>query len=423
MEDSAFLPSPPNEQEKEKEEPNQGKKLNKALMGGLVVGLALLIVVIVIAVLATASAGDETSAVPQQLQMESTTTTTRAGTGATEEEQTVDVGVEERPWLEGDYKCGNINWAIVRVEGDSQVLHQLKFLDAESEAEHIMHWQALGNNTIAITLDGQTAEATVNGSRITGGPGPLALNPLTWIPPEEAKVIRNRPKQPVAAPELPYTLNPDKQGKLVVLTGPPGSGKSTVAGMIAGNGSWIFYEGDGFLLGHNPYVFPNESVVDVRSEKPALIGAGMRERMFAMLGFFNNQREWEKDNTVDRSPTEKFYRLMAEDIRKERRRVGGDWIVAFAMSRVTDRDIFREVLGEDLLFVVLDISLDLVKERLAGRGIGEEKMAKIHWKFQPAQEDEPKTAAFQMLRGVSKQDNADAVLRIINEYYANRSDT
>merc|ERR1711936_559764 len=107
-------------------------------MGGLVVGLALLIVVIVIAVLATASAGDETSAVPQQLQMESTTTTTRAGTGATEEEQTVD----ERPWLEGDYKCGNINWAIVRVEGDSQVLHQLKFLDAESEAEHIMHWQA-----------------------------------------------------------------------------------------------------------------------------------------------------------------------------------------------------------------------------------------------------------------------------------------
>ena len=419
MEDSAFLPSPPNEQETEKEEPNQGKKLNKALMGGLVVGLALLIVVIVIAVLATASAGDETSAVPQQLQMESTTTTTRAGTGATEEEQTV----EERPWMEGDYKCGNINWAIVRVEGDSQVLHQLKFLDAESEAEHIMHWQALGNNTIAITLDGQTAEATVNGSRITGGPGPLALNPLTWIPPEEAEVIRNRPKQPVAAPELPYTLNPDKQGKLVVLTGPPGSGKSTVAGMIADNGSWIFYEGDGFLLGHNPYVFPNESVVDVRSEKPALIGAGMRERMFAMLGFFNNQREWEKDNTVDRSPTEKFYRLMAEDIRKERRRVGGDWIVAFAMSRVTDRDIFREVLGEDLLFVVLDISLDLVKERLAGRGIGEEKMAKIHWKFQPAQKDEPKTTAFQMLRGVSKQDNADAVLRIINEYYAKRSDT
>ena len=96
--------------------------------------------------------------------------------------------------------------------------------------------------------------------------------------------------------------------------------------MIADMEPWIFYEGDGFMLGHNPYVFPNESVVDVRSEKPALIGPGMRERMFAMLGFHKNQRIWEKDQTVDRTPTEKFYKLMAKDIEKERKRVGGDWI-------------------------------------------------------------------------------------------------
>ena len=286
-----------------------------------------------------------------------------------------------------------------------------------------MNWQPLGNNTIEITLDGQTAEATVNGSHITGGPGMLALNPLTWITPEEAEVIRNREKQSVDAPELPYNLTPDKQGKLVILTGPPGSGKSTVAGLIAGNGTWIFYEGDGFMLGHNPYVFPNESVVDVRSEKPALIGAGMRERLLVALGFIKNQRMWEKDSTVDRSPTERFYRLMAEDIKKERKRVGGDWVVAFAMSRRTDRDIFREVLGEDLLFVVLDISFDLVKERLKGRGQGEDSMATIHWKFEPAQEDEPQTAAFEMVRGVSKEENANAVLRIINDNYAKRSST
>ena len=221
---------------------------------------------------------------------------------------------------------------------------------------------------------------------------------------------------------MPYPLNPDKQGRLVILTGPPGSGKSTVAGLIADMEPWIFYEGDGFMLGHNPYVFPNESVVDVRSEKPALIGPGMRERMFAMLGFHKNQRTWEKDQTVDRAPTERFYKLMAKDIEKERKRVGGDWIVAFAMSRRTDRDIFREVLGEDLLFVVIDISFELVKERLAGRGIGEDSMAEMHWKFQPAGEDEPQTVSFDMLPGVSKADNANAVLRIINENYAKRSD-
>ena len=375
-------------QEQEQEE----KKMNKPLLGGALLGLVLLITVILIIIAVTDIA-----------------------------EQSADQ--MESPWMDGDYKSGKINWAIVRVDGNKQVLHQLKFLNAESEAEHVMHWQPLGNNTIAITLDGQTAEATVNGSHITGGPGLLALNPLTWITPEEAKVIRNRGKQSVAAPELPYPLTPDKQGKLVVVTGPPGSGKSTVAGMIAHNGTWVFYEGDGFMLGHNPYVFPNESVVDVRSEKPALIGAGMHERMLAVLGFVKNQRMWEKDHSVSRSPTERFYRLMAEDIKKERKRVGGDWIVAFAMSRRSDRDIFREELGEDLLFVVIDISLELAKERLAGRGIGEESMAEIHWKFQPAEEDEPQTAGFQMLAGVSKQDNANAVLRIINDHYPMSSDT
>ena len=388
--------------------------------------LVLLIAVILITVFATSGTSAdiqmETDTLGHKGHSTNTNTNTSTNTSTSTSTSTNTTAPTERPWMEGDYKCGKINWGIVRVDGDSQVLQQLKFLNSESEAEHVMHWQPLGNNSIAITLDGQTAEATVNGSHITGGPGLLALNPLTWISPEEAEVIRTREKQSVAAPELPYPLTPDKQGKLVVLTGPPGSGKSTVAGLIADDGSWIFYEGDGFMLGHNPYVFPNESVVDVRSEKPALIGAGMRERMFATLGFLNNQRMWEKDDTVDRSPTERFYHLMAEDIKKERKRVGGDWIVAFAMSRRSDRDIFREVLGDDLLYVVLDISLDLVKKRLAGRGIGEDSMAAIHWKFQPAQEDEPQTAAFEMLDGVSKQDNANAVLRIINDNYAMRSD-
>ena len=50
-------------------------------------------------------------------------------------------------------------------------------------------------------------------------------------------------------------------------------------------------------------------------------------------------------------------------------------------------------------------------------------MATIHWKFEPAQEDEPQTAAFEMVRGVSKEENANAVLRIINDNYAKRSST
>ena len=102
---------------------------------------------------------------------------------------------------------------------------------------------------------------------------------------------------------------------------------------------------------------------------------------------------------------------MAEDIAKERMRVsvkchiqvidinhhpassslskvGGDWVVAFAVYDRKDRDIFRTILGQDfahidvdhnlllqsgseVIFVLLDLDKDLLKERLSGRRQGE----------------------------------------------------
>merc|ERR550519_1139765 len=175
-----------------------------------------------------------------------------------------------------------------------------------------MCWVAKGNNSVVISLHGQTSEAKISEDKmtITGGPALLADSPLTWITPEEAEVIRNRPKQSVLAPKVPYPLRPGQPGKLAIITGPPGSGKSTIAGIIAKKEGWIFYEGDGFLFGFNPYVFPNESQVDARSEKPALVGPGMSTRGAALTGYVNNA--WSTNQTTDRSPTNHFFRLMAE---------------------------------------------------------------------------------------------------------------
>ena len=66
--------------------------MSKPLMGGLLLALVLLITVILITVV-VAMSPSETSAVQM-----------------------------ERPWMDGDYKCGKINWAIVRVDGDLQVI-------------------------------------------------------------------------------------------------------------------------------------------------------------------------------------------------------------------------------------------------------------------------------------------------------------
>merc|ERR1712013_110092 len=269
-----------------------------------------------------------------------------------------------KTWINGDYLAGDVAFAIVHIDNDGVTYQQLKFLDSED----------------------------------------YAIQPIYFVGGE-----------PVSAPTAPYPLRPGNLGKIAFLTGPPGSGKSTIAGLIAKKEKWVYYEGDGFFLGFNPYVFPNESQVEARSEKPALIGPGMSDRVAALAQFFINQDQIRKNETNNRRPTDHYYNLMAQDIKKERERVGGDWICAFAMNKRLDRDIFRKVIGEDLIFVVLDISLDLVKERLAGRGQGEEALAKEHYKYEPATEDEPNTVGFKIIKSRSKQENAEAVLDLINK--------
>ena len=320
-----------------------------------------------------------------------------------------------KTWINGDYKVGDINFAIVHIENDSIIFQQLKFLDSESDAVRPMTWVGHGENQVYISLDGETALATVSEDKrkISGGPGSLSLNNMTWISPEEADIIRKRPKEPANAPNVPYPLEPDNIGKIAFISGPPGSGKSTIAGILAKQHKWVYYEGDGFFLGFNPYVFPNESQVDARAEKPALIGAGMAARGGALVGFFFNQYQLNRNETTDRTPTEQYYELMAEDIKRERSRVGGNWVVVYAITKRSDRDVFRRVIGDDLKFVVLDISLELVKERLAGRGKGEEELAKEHWTYEPAQPDEPNTVGWDIKREATRQQNADGVFELI----------
>ena len=102
-------------------------------------------------------------------------------------------------------------------------------------------------------------------------------------------------------------LNP---GKLIVLTGSPGTAKSTTPAAIAQLEQWVYYEGDGFTLGSNPYLYPNENQVDARSDKPAVIGPGKAWEGFKNLWL--NQEQLEAETTTDRSPTIRFDRLAAE---------------------------------------------------------------------------------------------------------------
>ena len=64
---------------------------------------------------------------------------------------------------------------------------------------------------------------------------------------EEAEDIEKSGLESISAPPGPYKLQPDKQGKLIWISGPPGAGKSTSAQLLGRLHGFVYYEVDCFI--------------------------------------------------------------------------------------------------------------------------------------------------------------------------------
>ena len=119
-------------------------------------------------------------------------------------------------------------------------------------------------------------------------------------------------------------------------------GKSTSAQLLARNHGYVYYEADCFMTFKNPYVpldVANPSLAQLTQK--VLKGPGMEERQAAVKKCQNVWGDLMAGNDYDKEVMMEFYRHMAEDIGREKKRIGGDFAIAHVLLTAEVRAAMR----------------------------------------------------------------------------------
>ena len=102
----------------------------------------------------------------------------------------------------------------------------------------------------------------------------------------QSKVMEDKPYEvdSIETPPCFNKLEPERQGKLVWISGPPGLGKSTTAQLLSRKHGYVYYEGDCFFMVRNPYIPPNAQEASLATlEQNKLVGVGVQVEVFDIL--------------------------------------------------------------------------------------------------------------------------------------------
>ena len=256
------------------------------------------------------------------------------------------------PWRDGNYSGNNMEALVLSGEkgsmsGAGSILERtFKHGDFGEVDEDIAEITGEAIYTVEMRFDIMGNECVNHGVLVEDGTkfvikGFSGLLILEWVTEEEAQHLAND-GDPISAPPSPYSAEPERQGKLLWISGPPGLGKSTSAQLLSRDHGYVYYEGDCFFVLKNPYIPPNVEGASLGQwQQRKLVGEGAAERR-AMAD--KSAKQWRARMAGEEwqaAPIEEASREMFQDIARERARLGGDWVVACVLDTRDIRDLAR----------------------------------------------------------------------------------
>ena len=114
-------------------------------------------------------------------------------------------------------------------------------------------------------------------------------------------------------------------------------------------------------------------------------------------------------------------RECAKDVLKQRKRLGGDWILDHATPTRKLREIIKSTLTNDVIFIVLNVKKKLVSTRLTGRHGNDtyfskklsQYLAGLHKYYEPAGKDEENAFNVDVTQDITKEELVQKILEII----------
>ena len=345
---------------------------------------------------------------------------------------------QQLPWKDGYYKLSNMNSNVFNVTGENVGIESMQgkvdndfangtwksgdFGEANAEIVKIIGnknynvdmsmWGGVWCCKGVLSDDGKTISVLTMTNEV---------GQFEWMSNEDFEAFKNA-GDPADAPSNHYKIQPEVSGKFLFISGAPGLGKSTSGLLLSRKAGYVYYEADAFGMNVNPYIPPDVEEPSLATGKQLPLRGVPQDRIDAINLGVKDFMAMIKGEDFEKKNVEAFYTAMCKDINSERKRMGGDWVVAQAVPTRELREHIRKELGPDMIFVVLDMTReDQMKRILQRHGENEEQSTVVDWLtklydlFEPATEDENNTLDVKVTNDMSREDVVQKILDMLQK--------